>query len=372
MNQPPDPWLRIAATPGMTATAARRLIEALGDVRTIFRATPGRLASLGLSPEVAGKLLDEANPGLIAALQWMEERDEHRFVSPEDRSYPSRLRELPDPPAGLFVHGRTDVLEDPMIAMVGSRNPSPGGLENAFEFASYLSRCGLAIVSGLALGVDGGAHRGALAGGSPTVAVCGNGLDRIYPPQHRDLAAAIARNGAVVSEFPPGVPPRRENFPRRNRIISGLSLGVLVVEAGLRSGSLITARLAGEQGREVFAIPGSIHNPMTKGCHLLIKQGAKLVESAEDILAELRSVIDLGSAPANQALSGDEASDEGLAPEYVDFLELCGHDPFSVDQMVARTKLTSAEVSSMLLILELQGFVESGPGGRYSRTSKRS
>ncbi len=372
MNQPPDPWLRIAATPGVTATAARRLVEALGDVRAIFRATPGRLESLGLPAETAGRLLDEENPGLIAALRWMEDGDGRRFLSPEDRSYPTRLREIPDPPAGLFVHGRIDILDDPMLAMVGSRNPSPGGLENAFEFASYLSRCGLSIVSGLALGVDGKAHQGALAGGSPTVAVCGNGLDRIYPPQHGELAAAIAARGALVSEFPPGVPPRRENFPRRNRIISGLALGVLVVEAGLRSGSLITARLAGEQGREVFAIPGSIHNPMTKGCHLLIKQGAKLVESAEDILAELRSVIDLESGPDHQALSGEDVSDPGLAPEYVDFLELCGHDPFSVDQMVARTKLTSAEVSSMLLILELQGFVESGPGGRYSRVSKRS
>jgi DNA processing protein len=210
-----------------------------------------------------------------------------------------------------------------------------------------------------------------LAGGSPTVAVCGTGLDQVYPPRHRNLADAIVQRGALVSEFAPGTPPKREHFPRRNRLISGLSLGVLVVEAGLRSGSLITARFASEQGREVFAIPGSIHNPMARGCHLLIKQGAKLVESGEDLLAELRSVIDLEGLSDPGPAPEPEAAASGLDAEYQHFLDSCGHDPFTVDQMVSRTKLTSAEVSSMLLILELLGFVESGPGGRYTRVSKR-
>jgi len=210
-----------------------------------------------------------------------------------------------------------------------------------------------------------------MAGGSPTVAICGTGLDQVYPARHGELAETIAARGALVSEFPPGTPPRRENFPRRNRLISGLSLGVLVVEAGLRSGSLITARLASEQGREVFAIPGSIHNPMARGCHQLIKQGAKLVESGEDLLSELRSVIDLRELRDPQTPTPPADTVPGLEPEYEQFLESCGHDPFTVDQMVSRTKLTSAEVSSMLLILELQGFVESGPGGRYTRVSKR-
>jgi len=369
---PPTAWLRLAATPGITPATLRRLLEALGSPEAVVNARPDRLESLGVPSQFSRALGNDESPYLAAALSWLEKGTHRHFLGRDDGAYPSRLEELADPPPGLFVHGRIDILEDPMIAVVGSRNPSPAGLDNAFEFASYLSRCGLGIVSGLALGVDGRAHQGALAGGSPSVAVCGTGLDQVYPPQHRDLAEAIASRGALVSEFPPSTPPRRENFPRRNRIISGLSLGVLVVEAGLRSGSLISARLAGEQGREVFAIPGSIHNPMAKGCHLLIKQGAKLVESADDILAELRSLIDLDSRAESRAVEEPENPDAQLSTEYVNFLEACGHDPFSVDQVVARTKLTSAEVSSMLLILELRGFVESGPGGRYTRVSKRS
>ncbi len=371
MKQPTS-WLRLAATPGIGPAALRRLRESFPSADAIVSASPTRLRELGVAEKATAALGDDDSPYLASALSWLEGDPDRRFLSPDDPEFPPKLLELADLPAGLFIQGRVDILADPLIAVVGSRNPSPGGRDNAFDFASYLSRCGLGIVSGLALGVDGRAHQGAMAGGSPTVAVCGTGLDQVYPPQHRELALAIAGVGCLVSEFPPLTPPRRENFPQRNRLISGLSLGVLVVEAGLRSGSLITARLAAEQGREVFAIPGSIHNPMAKGCHQLIKQGAKLVESGDDILSELKSVIDLRSVPERSGASLVDDLQSELSPEYLEFLGNCGHDPFSVDEMVTRTKLTSAEVSSMLLILELQGYVESGPGGRYTRVSKRS
>ncbi len=366
-----EAWLQVACTPGLGPGNLRQLLAELGDIETVVHSRPGRLESLGVAPETAMCLARADNPRLVAALAWLRKGGNRRFVAPCDPAYPERLRQLPDAPAGLFLHGQAAVLMDPMIAVVGSRNPSPAGLENAFEFSAFLSRCGFAIVSGLALGIDGRAHEGALAGGSPTVAVCGTGLDQVYPVQHGRLAEAIVEHGALISEFPPGTPPKRENFPRRNRLISGLSLGVLVVEAGLRSGSLITARLASEQGREVFAIPGSIHNPMARGCHLLIKQGAKLVESGEDVLSELRLLVDMRDISEPQPPAEPAETSPALDPEYEEFLDSCGHDPFTVDQMVSRTKLTSAEVSSMLLILELQGFVESGPGGRYTRVSKR-
>jgi DNA processing protein len=284
------------------------------------------------------------------------------------------LRGIADAPLALFVKGEAKLLGEPQLAVVGSRNPSPGGAENAFEFAAFLSRCGLLITSGLALGIDGQAHRGALQQGSPTIAVCGTGLDIVYPAAHTELATQIAQRGALVSEFFPGTPPQRANFPRRNRLISGLALGVLVVEATLRSGSLITARLAAEQGREVFAIPGSIHNPMARGCHRLIRDGAKLVESGEDVLTELGPLLgSLIDQTASQPESGGsrDLSDRTLTKEYAELLQACGGDPVSVDQLAERTKLTTAEVSSMLLILELQGYVASGAGGRYTRVGKR-
>jgi len=367
-----EAWLRASCTPGLGPGALRRLLTELGDMETVVGSRPGTLESLGLAAETASSLAGGDNPLLDRAIEWLSAAPDRLFLAPCDPGYPERLRQLPDPPAGLFVRGDADVLPDPMVAIVGSRNPSPTGRENAFEFSAFLSGCGLVIVSGLALGIDGKAHEGALTGSSPTVAVCGTGLDQVYPPQHRRLSESIVERGALVSEFPPGTPPRRENFPRRNRLISGLSLGVLVVEAGLRSGSLITARFAAEQGREVFAIPGSIHNPLARGCHLLIKQGAKLVESGEDLLSELRSVVALGELSESPHPGEKAEGPAGLDAEYEELLESCGHDPFTVDQIVSRTKLTSAEVSSMLLILELQGFVESGPGGRYTRVSKRS
>ncbi len=338
----------------------------------ILSARPGMLRAAGLGSDAVAALKDPDEDAVSRALGWLQADPDNHLVTIRDAAYPSRLRQLHDAPPLLFVRGSPEPLEDPLMAIVGSRNPSPAGRDNAYDFSSYLGRCGLGIVSGLALGIDGQAHLAALESGAPTIAVCATGLDEVYPPQHNNLAEDITRAGALVSEFYPGTPPRRENFPRRNRIISGLSVGLLVVEAGLRSGSLISARLAGEQGREVFAIPGSIHNPMSRGCHLLIKQGAKLVESGQDILTELAGLIELDEQVLPDRDTETVAAGGDLDADYRRFLEACGYDPFTVDELVQRTKLTSAEVSSMLLILELQGYLESGPGGRYTRVSERS
>jgi DNA processing protein len=251
---------------------------------------------------------------------------------------------------------------------VGSRNPTAAGSRTATEFARHLSAAGLVISSGLALGIDAASHRGALDAGAPTVAVMGTGLDRVYPARHRDLARQIAERGALISEFPVGTAPRAENFPRRNRIISGLSLGTLVVEAAIRSGSLITARYAGDQGREVFAIPGSIHNPLARGCHHLIRQGAKLVETANDVMDELGMLAD-SCYPAGQVTVETEVAAEPskLDSEYQYLIDFIAYEDTSVDQLVGSSGLTPAEVSSMLLQLELSGYIASSPGGLYNR-----
>lgn len=272
----------------------------------------------------------------------------------------------------LYVHGDAAALHEASLAIVGSRNPTPVGMDNAYQFARHLSRAGLTITSGMALGIDAAAHRGALAAGGRTFAVAGTGLDRVYPVAHRELASQIADCGAVVSEFPLSTPPVPRNFPKRNRIISGLSLGVLVVEAAPSSGSLITARLAAEQGREVLAIPGSIHNPLARGCHALIRLGAKLVETADDILEELGPMSGtIGPAP-NAGAAGQAGNVlEGLDVESRSLLEHMGFEPAPVDTLVERTGLTAEAVSRMLLILELQGFISSAPGGLYIRLPKR-
>lgn len=263
------------------------------------------------------------------------------------------------------------MLGSPQLAIVGSRNPSGEGRRNAEEFAAYLARCGLTITSGMALGIDSASHRGALKAGGATLAVWGTGLDKVYPPAHRELAEQIAAHGLIVSEYTPGTPPLPHNFPRRNRLISGLSVGTLVVEANQSSGSLITARLASEQGREVFAIPGSIHNPLARGCHRLIREGAKLVESAGDILEELAPLLKLEAAAAEQAPAATQAAAEPDDPEYRLLLNSLDYAPTSVDALVERTGLTPDVLSSMLLMLELQGLVEAAPGGHYSRVNKR-
>jgi DNA processing protein len=293
----------------------------------------------------------------------------NRIIVRGDADFPELLTDIPGPPERLYVKGNPEFLHLPALAIVGSRNPTEGGRRNAFEFARHLGGAGFCIVSGLAEGIDTAAHRGALAAGAPTVAVLGHGIDRVYPAANRDLAHEIAAHGALVSEFPLGTPPGRSLFPQRNRIISGLSLGTVVVEAARRSGSLITARLAGEQGREVFAIPGSIHNPLARGCHKLIRQGAKLVETADDIVAELAPLASHLVQSASESITNDHP----VAHDDEDYRQLrnhIGHDPVSVNELAANSGLTIDQVSSMLLILELEGEVEALAGGRYSLLSR--
>jgi DNA processing protein len=378
-----EAWLRIAAAPSLAPTAVADLLAACESAAGVVAAatSPGALRAAGvdasaLPAERTLRALARPDPVLIeGARAWLDGGESRRLVTWGDGDYPPLLREIPDPPIVLFAEGRAEALGGLQLAVVGSRNPTPTGRENARDFARHLAGRGLGITSGLARGVDAAAHEGAVEAGGWTVAVCGTGLDRIYPQANEALAEAIRGQGVLVSEFFPGTPPRRENFPRRNRLISGLALGVLVVEAGTRSGSLITARLAGEQGREVFAIPGSIHNPLARGCHQLLRQGARLVESGDDVLAELGALAaaGVGAGEAGQPEpGGPPAPAESLDPEYEALLEACGHEPVTADILVARTGLTAAEVSSMLLILELQGRLESGPGGRYTRIFERS
>ena len=363
-------WLRLASAGGVGASQARALLAGSGSAAAAISAKTSEMRALGISPAVAANLGRPDEALIDAAMEWLEQDSTHHLITMDSADYPLLLGEIQDPPVVLFVKGRKSALSEPQLAIVGSRNPSPSGRENAFGFARYLANCGLSITSGMALGIDERAHRGALSASALTIAVCGTGLDACYPPQHAALAETIADTGALVSEFYPGTPPRRANFPRRNRLISGLSMGVLVVEAGLRSGSLITARLATEQGREVFALPGSIHNPLARGCHQLIRNGAKLVEEAGDVLAELGPLAGVvQNIPARPHQETPSACQE-LDGEYLRLLDACGYEPVTVDGLVERTQLTTAEVSSMLLILELQGFLEPGPGGRYTRIFK--
>ncbi len=302
-----------------------------------------------------------------ADLQWAKRPSNH-LITIQHSLYPVRLKEIHNPPPVLFVTGDPEVLSTPQLAMVGSRNPSVSGKETAYEFAYHLASSGITITSGLAIGIDGICHKGALEADGLTIAVTGTGLDRVYPASQHQLAHSIAEHGALVSEFPPGTEVRPGNFPRRNRIISGLSLGTLVVEAAQKSGSLITARLASEQGREVFAIPGSIHNPLSRGCHSLIRQGAKLVETAGDILEELAPQLSELLRPKERERN-DFAADERVAdPEYQHLLDCMGFDPVQVDLLIDRSGLTAEEVSSMLILLELEGHVSSAPGGIYCRS----
>jgi DNA processing protein len=298
-------------------------------------------------------------------LEWLSE-PQHHIVAAESDDFPQLLRRIPDPPPKLYVVGNIDALHLPTLAIVGSRNPTRGGQRNAYEFAKHLGKSGFCIVSGLAQGIDAAAHEGALDADALTVAFLGHGIDRIYPAENRELAHRIASAGALCSEYPLGSPPRKEHFPRRNRLISGLSLGTLVVEAAKRSGSLISARLAAEQGREIFAIPGSIHNPMSRGCHQLIRQGAKLVESADDIVSELGPMVGhlMQSAMQDAPESGDSNHHD---EDYETLLQTLSYDPASADELAEQSGLTIDQVSSMLLILELEKKIEAQAGGRYSR-----
>ena len=301
---------------------------------------------------------------------WAAIADHHLITFLDDR-YPRLLRDASGAPIALYVSGNPDILNDAQLSIVGSRNPTAAGRETAFEFAKVLGRCGLCITSGLAEGIDSAAHRGAIAGSGITIAVLGSGVDVIYPGGHKLLAREIELHGALLSEFPLGCPPRRGNFPRRNRIIAVLSLGTLVVEAALRSGSLITARLAGEHNREVFAVPGSIRNPLTRGCHELIRNGAKLTENTADILTELDfSGLDLAAKSADFGVSDPANCTSGMDKGHKILLDALGFDPTDLDSLVVRTGWEPQTVSSMMLILELEGHVQAAPGGRYSRVSR--
>ncbi|HYA36777.1 MAG TPA: DNA-processing protein DprA [Candidatus Methylomirabilis sp.] len=359
-------WLSLQRLPGVGNRTRLDLLENFESVENIFSASSGLLEKvLAGKPEAIRAILDGPDePALQTELAWLREPG-HHLLTWSDPDYPPLLREIPDPPSMFFVLGERAVLSGPQIAIVGSRNPTPMGRENAHAFAKSLAGAGLTVTSGLALGIDGAAHRGALEGGGTTVAVAGTGLDRVYPARHRELAHEIVRRGALVSEYPLGTPPLPENFPVRNRFISGLSLGTVVVEAALQSGSLITARLATEQGREVFAIPGSIHSPQARGCHALIRQGAKLVETAQDILEELGPLASL----TRRATPENSTVVRPLDPSMSALLEHIGHDPVTVDMLIERSGLTPDAVSSMLLQMELNGLVSSCPGGKIQRIS---
>jgi DNA processing protein len=315
---------------------------------------------------IAAVLRGPPSDGHDSDVAWLRETH-HHLVTWSDPDYPVLLRQIADPPLVLYVQGRRELLTHPQIAVVGSRNPTALGRQTAAAFARSLVESGLTVTSGLALGIDAAAHRGALDANGETIAVCGTGLDRIYPAGNRDLAHTIAARGALVSELPIGTPARPGNFPVRNRVISGLSLGVLVVEAALRSGSLITARLAGEQGREVFALPGSIHSPMARGCHALIRQGAKLVETAADILEELGAIARV-SASTTSSIDAPAPAPAMLTPIERQVFDCLGYEPTHIDALIDRSGLTAETVSSILLQLELRGLVVMGPGG-YQRAS---
>jgi DNA processing protein len=357
-------WLKLTLIPGIGGRTQRKLLTAFGLPDAVFSAGHTSLRAL-IGDKAARLLLDTDNEAAIAtAMAWAQEPGQH-IVTLADSAYPRALLEIPDPPTLLYVLGRLELLNRAVLSIVGCRVPTPQGLQNAEQFAHALAEARLTIASGMALGIDAAAHRGALAAQGDTIAFIGTGIDRVYPARNRELAHEIGARGAIVSEFPIGTPVIASNFPRRNRLISGIARGVLVIEAAVESGSLITARLAGEQGREVFAIPGSIHSPQARGCHRLIKDGAKLVETAEDILEELRWVMPTPDSPET------EASGASKADENTEILSLMGYDPCGLDELVSRSGLATDVLSVILLHLELEGRIASLQGGRYQRLQER-
>jgi DNA processing protein len=365
----PD-WVALTRAPALSIAVLSTALETLGMAAGLMRASDHLRSRAGLPPAACEFLRSPAARPTAAELAWLES-PRHHLLPFTDARFPPLLRALDDCPIALYVDGDIDVLGDPQLAVVGSRNPTAQGRATAFEFCEYLAQVGLTITSGGAEGIDAEAHRGALAASGFTVAVLGTGADVSYPRSNRDLHAEIAAHGALVSELPLGAPPRREHFPRRNRLIAGLSLGTLVVEAATRSGSLVTARRAGDYGREVFAIPGSIHNPMARGCHQLIRQGAKLTESAADILAELQLSAYLPVTHAVRRAQGERPVGEaGMDKDHKILLDALGFDPTGLDTLAVRTGFKPEALSSMMLILELEGHVQAAPGGLYSRVAR--
>jgi len=371
-------WATLTRTPALDARALAPLLQVFGSAAALLAASDARRERAGMAAE-ARRYLHRPPRAAPAEIAWLE-RPRHHILPFTDAHYPKLLDALRDKPAALYISGDLGALADPQLAIVSSRNPTPQGSETSFEFARCLADRGIAITSGFAEGIDTAAHRGALAARGVTVAVLGSGVDTIYPRRNRQLGEDVTERGVLLSEFPLGTAARRNNFPRRNRIIAALSHGTLVVEAAHGSGSLITARFALSLRRKLFAVPGSIHNPMSRGCHELIKKGAKLTESAHDILSELGASILLpvdgrGCFPVDgRARAGDLRPDPdrtGMDKQHKILLDALGFDPADLDMLIARTGLKAEAVSSMMLILELEGHVQAAPGGRYSRVSNR-
>lgn len=380
--------LQIWRAAGIGPASINRLLNHFGSAVAALDASDSEMAKAGLKPDIIQNLRAVPAEAALADLEWLHRAQHRHILVPEDALYPKQLHDVKAAPPVLFVAGNPELLNEPQLAMVGSRTPTHYGKDNAQAFAQYLAKHGITVTSGLALGIDAVSHQGALDAGGHTIAVIATGLDIMYPAKNRSLAEHIVEQGVIVSEFPIGVKPQAQNFPRRNRIISGLSLGTLVVEAALQSGSLVTAQHALEQGREVFAIPGSIHSPLAHGCHRLIRQGAKLVETAADILEELAPQLQsyLGinfdqtetqaAKPVKplsflKSIEAQENTEEQqpptLDPEEQQILATISPEPVPIDQIVIQTGLTTDVVSSMLLMLELQGYIAACGGGRYKR-----
>ncbi len=371
-------WLALTHVPKLGPIRIHSLLELFDTPSAILAAGSSAWKQAGLSEKMIRHLSAPDWDKVDKDLKWLEQENAS-ILTLDDDHYPSMLKNISDAPPILYILGQAEILSLPQLAIVGSRNPSHAGKDIAHDFAAYLTSMGVTVTSGLALGIDVAAHQGALDcmlknpnGHGFTVAVTGTGLDRVYPAKNREIAHKIAENGVLVSEYAPGTPPLPGNFPRRNRIISGLSMGVLVVEAALQSGSLITARLATEQGREVFAVPGSIHHPLAKGCHVLIREGAKLVETAAHILEELGGFVNNLAAPESQPEQIVNLKQEtelnsvnNVDEEYKQVLKCVDFEPTSVDKVVERSGLTADAVCSMLLVLELQGYVKALSGGYY-------
>lgn len=371
-------WLLLLRAEGLGRRRALRLLRGFGSALAVVQAsaeaiaaTAGREAAVALHAAA-----EDLGPIVEATWRWLGDQQERRLIALDDPRYPAKLLQAPSPPLALFAHGDVTLLQQPSISIVGSRHATAQGLENARHFSASLARAGWCVVSGLALGIDGAAHRGALDAQGSTIAVVGTGLDLVYPRRHRDLAHEIARCGLIVSEFLLGTPGIAHHFPRRNRIIASLSLGTLVIEAAMESGSLITARMANDCGREVFAIPGSIHAPQSRGCHALVRQGATLVETVDDIVNELRPILGgqpigrqtggpcASQAPAEPGCPGDAV---GVEPSADPVLQALAHEPASIDTLQTRTAWPMARLNAHLLQLELAGSVARMPGALYQK-----
>lgn len=384
--------LKLWRTPGIGPMSMRRLIQQFGSADAVFNVNGQLLQTTGLKPPVIAAIQTPATDTIVGAeadLAWYHAMAHRHILTPEHEHYPTLLTDIDAPPPLLFAVGQTALLQDPQLAIIGSRNPSREGRENARAFAFYLAEHGLTITSGLAEGIDASSHQAALDCGGATIAVVATGLDMVYPSQNRKLAEHISQSGLILSEYPIGTKPLPQHFPRRNRIISGLSVGTLIVEATLKSGSLVTAKHAMEQGREVFAIPGSIHNPMAKGCHQLIRQGAKLVETAQDILEEIAPQLASylhentstslkqdssklsRSSPSNPSPKAAFEMEWDMDEDHQRILSALGSSPLPIDQIIVNTGLTTEVVSSILLMLELQGYVVACGGGHYMRQTPR-